>query len=92
MDLWVSSGASHFWNLAQKEPATDWERRIDTLMREQAASTNMERRHQLFNEVQHIFAENLPVLYFAAPRLYYAHSTRVAGVVPSARLHCWMLP
>ena len=40
-------------------------------------------RRRLFNEVQRIFAENLPVLYFAAPRLYYGHSTRVTGVVPS---------
>ena len=27
--------------------------------------------------VQRIFAENLPVLYFAAPRMYYAHSARL---------------
>ena len=83
MDLWLSSGQSHFWNLAQKAPATDWERKIDTLMVEQAATVDPARRKQLFDEVQRIFADNLPVLYFAAPRLFYAHSTRVAGVVPS---------
>jgi hypothetical protein len=33
--------------------------------------------------VQRIFAENLPVLYFVAPRMYYAHSMRLRGVVPS---------
>lgn len=33
--------------------------------------------------MQRIFAENLPVLYFVAPRMYYAHSTRVMGVIPS---------
>jgi len=33
--------------------------------------------------VQRIFAENVPVLYFAAPRLFYGHSTRLRGVVPS---------
>ena len=83
MDLWLSSGSSHFWNLAQKSPATEWERRIDTLMLEQAAAIDPQRRRDLFNDVQRILAENLPVLYFAAPRLYYAHSTRVVGVVPS---------
>jgi hypothetical protein len=31
-----------------------------------------------------IFAENLPMLYFAAPRLYYAHSPRAAW-----RRRCW---
>ena len=83
MDLWLSSGQSHFWNLAQQTPATEWERRIDTIMLEQAATIDPERRRALFNDVQRIFAENLPVLYFAAPRLFYAHSTRVAGVRPS---------
>jgi peptide/nickel transport system substrate-binding protein len=83
LDLWLSSGQSHFWNLAQKTPATDWERRIDALMLEQASTVDPTRRRALFNDVQRIFAENLPVLYFAAPRLFYAHSTRVTGVVPS---------
>ena len=30
-----------------------------------------------------MLAENVPVLYFASPRLYYAHSRRLHGVVPS---------
>ena len=83
MDMWLSSGQSHFWNLAQKAPATEWERRIDMLMTEQAATVDPNRRKQLFDEVQRIFSQNVPVLYFAAPRLFYAHSTRVTGVVPS---------
>ena len=64
-------------------PATEWERRIDTIMIEQAATIDPERRRTLFNDVQRIFAENVPVLYFAAPRMFYAHSARVAGVRPS---------
>ena len=83
MDLWLSSGSAHLWNLEQKTPATEWEKRIDTLMLEQAASTDDGRRHELFNSVQRILAENLPVLYFAAPRLFAAHSTRVINVMPS---------
>jgi peptide/nickel transport system substrate-binding protein len=85
LDFWLSSGSSHFWNIGQKSPATEWERRIDTLMLEQAASLDAERRRQQFNLVQQIFADNLPALYFVAPRLYYAHSTRLRGVVPSVQ-------
>jgi peptide/nickel transport system substrate-binding protein len=85
LDFWLSSGSGHFWNIGQKTPANDWERRIDTLMLEQAASLDPERRRQQFNVVQQIIAENLPVLYFAAPRLYYAHSMRLRGVVPSVQ-------
>lgn len=85
LDFWLSSGSAHLWNIGQKTPATEWERRIDTLMLEQAASMDPERRRQQFNLVQQIIAENLPVLYFAAPRLYYAHSMRLRGVVPSVQ-------
>ena len=85
LDFWLSSGSAHFWNLEQRTAATDWERRIDTLMLEQAATVDPERRRQQFNLVQQIFAENLPVLHFAAPRLYYGHSMRLRGVVPSVQ-------
>ena len=83
LDFWLSSGPSHFWNMSQKTPATDWERRMDTLMLEQAAETDPARREMQFRAVQRILAENLPVLHFAAPRMYYAHSARLGGVVPS---------
>jgi ABC-type transport system substrate-binding protein len=52
-------------------------------MIEQAGTLDMARRRALFNDVQRILAENLPALYFAAPRLYYAHSRRLVGVTPS---------
>jgi peptide/nickel transport system substrate-binding protein len=82
-DFWLSSGAAHFWNLGQQTPATEWERRIDALAAEQASTLDLARRKEIFNEMQRVFAENLPVLYFAAPRLYYAQSTRVVGTTPS---------
>ena len=89
MDFWLSSGSGHFWNIPDegdgKRDPSDWESRIDMLMAEQASTTDIEKRKQIFNEVQKTFAENLPVLYFVAPRLYYAHNARVLGVVPSVQ-------
>jgi peptide/nickel transport system substrate-binding protein len=89
MDFWLSSGSAHFWNLPDEGDARraplDWETRIDMLMAEQGSTTDLEKRQQIFNEVQKTFAENLPVLYFVAPRLYYAHNARVLGVVPSVQ-------
>jgi ABC-type transport system substrate-binding protein len=52
-------------------------------MDEQAKTLALERRRAIFTEVQNVLAENVPVLYFASPRLYYAHSRRMRGVVPS---------
>ena len=82
-DLWLSSGSAHVWNLGQKTPETEWEQRIDTLMLEQASTADPDKRRELFNEVQRIVAEQAPILYFAAPTFYYAHNTRVRGIVPS---------
>src|SRR5688500_19145201 len=83
LDFWLSSGGTHLWNMTQATPATEWEARIDMLMAEQARTIDPARRRELFIEAQRTFAENLPVLYFAAPRMFYGHSTRLQGVVPS---------
>jgi peptide/nickel transport system substrate-binding protein len=79
-DFWFSSGSARVWNLAQASPSTEWERRVDALMAEQVAVQDPSRRREIFNEVQRLFAENLPILHFAAPRLYFAHSARLRGV------------
>jgi peptide/nickel transport system substrate-binding protein len=83
LDFWLSSGSAHVWNREQPKPATPWEAQIDELITQQAASLDQEARRSLFNNVQLIMAENLPLLTYAAPRMYSAHAARVRGVVPS---------
>jgi peptide/nickel transport system substrate-binding protein len=83
LDFWLSSGSTHFWHMAQNTPATEWEARIDAIMHNQATTLDPARRRELFDDAQRILAENVPVLYFVAPRLYFAHSRRTTGVVPS---------
>jgi peptide/nickel transport system substrate-binding protein len=78
-DFWFSSGAAHFWNPAQTKPATDWERRIDELMAKQIATSDENERRRLFTEVLRIFAEHQPVLYFAAPKMFVAVSSRIVA-------------
>ena len=83
MDFWLSSGGAHVWNMEQAVPATPWEMQLDTLMGQMAADRNPARRRQLFLEAQKVLSQNLPIVYFAVPRVFVATSTRVAGVVPS---------
>ncbi len=83
LDFWLSSGSAHVWNREQKTPATPWEAQIDELMTRQAATMDQGERRALFNNVQLVMAENLPMLTFAAPRMYSAHTARLRGVVPS---------
>ncbi len=82
-DLWNSSGSAHFWNIGQPKPATDWEKEIDDLMRDMTAEVDPAERRRLFDRVQGIFAENLPGLYFVAPRLHMGVSGRVGGLEPA---------
>jgi peptide/nickel transport system substrate-binding protein len=85
-DFWFSSGTAHLWNMGQTKPATAWEARIDELMTRQSASLDEAERKRLFDEVQRIFIEHAPVVYFAAPHVLVAMSSRVANATPAAGL------
>jgi peptide/nickel transport system substrate-binding protein len=78
-DFWLSSGPFHFWNPSQAAPSTEWEARIDDLMRRQSASADLAERRKLFAEVQRIMGEELPAIYFVAPKVTIAVSPRVAN-------------
>ena len=82
-DFWLSSGSAHIWNIGQSKPATDWEKEIDDLMGEITAQVDHNERRRLFDQVQKIFAEHLPAIYFVAPRLHMGVSTRVGGLEPA---------
>ncbi|HEX2343976.1 MAG TPA: ABC transporter substrate-binding protein [Vicinamibacterales bacterium] len=83
LDFWTSSGGFHVWNMGQAKPATDWERRIDELMVQQVAASDLAERQRLFAEVQRIFAENIPVIYVTAPRVTVALGPRVLNATPA---------
>ena len=83
MDFWRSSGNAHVWNRGQPQPATEWERRVDELMARQASTIDLAERKRLFGEVQRIFADQLPILYFAAPRVYVVTNARVLNATPA---------
>lgn len=83
LDFWLSSGGSHVWNLGQTTPATEWEKRIDTLMAQQTRALDDAERHRIFADVQKLFAEHQPLVYFAAPRIFVAASTRIVNIMPA---------
>ncbi len=81
-DFWLSSGSAHIWNLSQRTPATDWEREMDDLVNRQAAAIDPDERVRVFREVQRVFSEHLPAMYYAAPRLFVAVAPRVRNETP----------
>ena len=82
-DFWLSSGSAHIWNIGQATPATEWEKQVDGLMQKVMSGTDQVERKQFFDQVQKIFAENLPVIYFVAPRMYMGVSSRVGSMSPT---------
>ena len=69
--------------MGQPKPATDWERRIDELMLEQVSASDLAERQRIFADVQRIFAENIPVIYVAAPQVTVALGHRVLNATPA---------
>lgn len=81
LQFWLSTGSFHFWNQHEdKAPATPWEAHLDDLMRREVSTADDAERHRLFAEAQRTFAEHLPALYFAAPKVTVAVNARVRNV------------
>lgn len=79
LDLWVSGGSAHVWNLGAPEP---WEKALEAVMLRQSAAASLEERQQLLREAEKIFSDHLPQIYFVAPNVTVALSRRVGGAVP----------
>jgi len=84
--FWLSSGNFHPWNPSQTKPATDWERRVDELMNQMAVTPDPAERRRLFEQVQRIFADELPGIYFVAPKAMIVISSRVVNPQPAAQI------
>jgi peptide/nickel transport system substrate-binding protein len=67
MNVWLSSGGTHLWNLGEREPATAWEAEIDMLMRRQVAVRDVQLRKRLYDRVQELVAQNLPIISLVSP-------------------------
>src|ERR1700722_1033772 len=83
MNVWMSNGTSHLWNLGEKQPATDWEREIDQLMQQQMVTLDYAKRKQLYDRVQQLISENLPFIFLATPNILAGADARVGNFKPA---------
>ncbi len=84
LNVWLSSGVTHLWNPGQKAPGTPWEAEIDRLMREQMVTPDSSARKRLFDRVQEIAMENMPVIPLATPHLLTGAKQGLGNVHPAA--------
>lgn len=83
MNVWMSNGTSHLWNLGEKQPATDWEREIDQLMQQQIVALDYAKRKQLYDRVQQLISENVPFIFLATPNILAGADARVGNFHPA---------
>ena len=83
-DILMSGGRLHQWHPQQKEPATDWEARIDALMLEVGRHTDVEKRKAYFFEVQAILAEQQPLIFLVSAKDYIGHRNAWQNLKPTA--------
>jgi peptide/nickel transport system substrate-binding protein len=82
MNVWKSDGETHLWNLAGK-PSTPWESEMDKLMAEQEVTLDYAKRRKLYDRVQEIVSQNLPVICLASPNILVAARDRVGNFQPA---------
>jgi peptide/nickel transport system substrate-binding protein len=83
MNVWLSSGETHLWHPSQEKPATPWEAEIDRLMQEQMTTLDYAKRKHLYDRVQEIAAENLPMICLASPDILVGARDRIGNFRPA---------
>jgi peptide/nickel transport system substrate-binding protein len=83
MNVWLSSGNDHVWDIGEPHPATSWEAEIDRLMEEQLSSLELKKRKALYDRVQEILAKDLPIICLASPNILVGAKDQLANFKPA---------
>ncbi len=83
MNVWLSSGGTHLWDLTESKPATPWEAEMDQLMNQQQVTLNYARRKRLYDQVQQIVVQDLPVICLASPHILIGAKDRIGNFHPA---------
>jgi peptide/nickel transport system substrate-binding protein len=69
MNVWLSGGPTHLWALSRTAPLAPWEKEIDELMHRQLVTLDGPERKRLYDRVQALVAENLPMIPLVSPNV-----------------------
>jgi peptide/nickel transport system substrate-binding protein len=86
MNVWVSSGSTHLWRLGQPAVAP-WEKEIDELMRRQLVTLDPTERKRLYDRVQALVAENLPLIPLLSPSVLVGTKEGLGNLRPAILDH-----
>ena len=83
MNVWLSNGETHLWHPNQTKPGTAWESEMDGLMEKQLVTLDYAKRKQLYDRVQEVVAEELPVICLVSPNILVGAANRVGNFRPA---------
>jgi len=83
MNVLLSSGNDHVWDLGETNPATGWEEEIDQLMERQLSTMKPRQRKLLYDRVQEILAEDLPMICLASPNIMVGAKDQLGNFKPA---------
>jgi peptide/nickel transport system substrate-binding protein len=83
LNVWLSSGDDHLWHLNESQPATPWEAELDRLMRQQMSTLSAKGRKHLFDRVQEIEVEDVPLVFLVSPNVLVGAKTRIRNFKPA---------
>jgi peptide/nickel transport system substrate-binding protein len=69
MNVLISSGPTHLWRPGAPTPLGPWEKEIDDLMQRQLVTLDGAARKRLYDRVQQLMAENLPMIPLVSPNV-----------------------
>ncbi len=87
MNVWLSSGEMHLWNPSQRHPSTAWEAEIDEAMRRQMITVDYAERRKIYDRVQRIVAEQVPMIFLVSPHVVVAQRGNVGNFRPAILDH-----
>ena len=84
MNVWMSNGSTHVWNMHENKPATPWEAKLDSLLNQQLITLDYHKRKKLYDEAQVTITENLPVIFLASPNVLVGARKQIANLRPAS--------
>lgn len=82
MNVWLSAGSMHVWNLSAENAPLAWEGELDRWMRRQQSVQSLRERKEAYANVQKIVTEQLPIIPLLSPHMLVAHKPGLKGVRP----------
>ena len=83
LNVITSTGFTHQWFPRQKTPSTDWEARLDHLMDAQMKTLDFAERKKIYDEVQQILGEQMPMIFTVTPYFYAGARADIGNLRPT---------